>query len=79
MMPEQNERFPFLAWGVSLAMHGIAVCVAFVFTAQVKPVLNEKIFQWEVALVQPSREMPRTEMQPPTPAVQQARRCTTRS
>lgn len=61
MMAEQQERFPFSAWGISFAVHGVALCVAFVMAAQVQPMLKEEIFQWEVALVQPSPDSPQTE------------------
>lgn len=69
MMAEQSERVPFSAWGVSFAIHGAALGVALVLAAQVQPVLREELFQWEVALVQPSAEQPRTESAS-APAVQ---------
>ena len=47
-----NENsFSIPAWGVSLALHGGAVWLAVLFTAQVKPVITEDIFKWDVALV----------------------------
>jgi periplasmic protein TonB len=52
-MPSTNEnRFLFPAWGISLALHGVAVWLALAFAAQVKPVLEEEVFKWDVALVQ---------------------------
>jgi protein TonB len=51
-MRSTNENsFTLPAWGVSLALHGAAVWLALVFTAQVKPVLQEEIFKWDVAFV----------------------------
>ncbi|HKY73255.1 MAG TPA: TonB family protein [Nitrospira sp.] len=53
-MRSTNEHgFSILAWAVSLALHGGLVWFAVLFTAQVKPVLNEEIFKWDVALVEP--------------------------
>ncbi|HKT33340.1 MAG TPA: TonB family protein [Nitrospira sp.] len=55
-MRSTNEySFRLLAWGVSLAIHGGVVWFAIVFTAQVRPVLNEEIFKWDVALVEPMK------------------------
>jgi periplasmic protein TonB len=52
-MPSTNENhFLFPAWGISLALHGVAVWLALAFAAQVKPVLEEEVFKWDVALVQ---------------------------
>ena len=52
-MPSTNEnRFVFPAWGISLALHGVAVWLALAFAAQVKPVLEEEVFKWDVSLVQ---------------------------
>lgn len=48
---DQN-RFVFPAWGISLTLHGLAVGVLFIFAGQVKPVLQENLFQWDVALVE---------------------------
>ena len=70
MMAEQQERFPFSAWGVSFAVHGAALCVAFVLAAQVQPIIKEEVFQWEVALVQPSPDSPQTETSQSIPTVQ---------
>lgn len=41
----------FLAWTISMILHGVVVGLAFVFVAQVKPVLQGETFQWDVALV----------------------------
>jgi periplasmic protein TonB len=51
MTSTDDNRFLFPAWGVSLVLHGLAVGLAFAFVAQVKPLLPEDVFQWDVALV----------------------------
>jgi protein TonB len=66
----ESERVPYSAWGVSLGLHAFIVGLAFMITAQVQPILKEEIFQWDVALVQPSPDAPRTEMPQPTATVQ---------
>ncbi len=70
MMIEQQDRFPLSAWGASFAVHGLALCVAFVLAMQVQPIVKEELFQWEVALVPPSPDVPRTETPQSTPTVQ---------
>lgn len=50
-----ETRFLFPAWGISLALHGVMVGLGFAFVAQVKPILQEDMFQWDVALVQEAR------------------------
>lgn len=52
MTSVDQNRFVFPAWGVSLTLHGVVVGAAFIFAAQVKPVLQENLFQWDVALVE---------------------------
>ncbi|MGE0470648.1 MAG: TonB family protein [Nitrospira sp.] len=49
------NQFFFPAWGISLVLHGMVVGVAFVFVAQVKPVLQGETFQWDVAFVEEVR------------------------
>ncbi|QPD05716.1 MAG: hypothetical protein Nkreftii_003490 [Candidatus Nitrospira kreftii] len=49
------NQFFFPAWGISLVLHGMVVGVAFVFVAQVKPVLQGETFQWDVAFVEEAR------------------------
>lgn len=66
----ESERVPYSAWGVSLGLHALIVGLAFMITAQVQPILKEEIFQWEVALVQPSPDSPQTETPLSTPTVQ---------
>ena len=52
-MTLKNEtQFWFPAWGISVILHGAVVGVAFMFVAQVKPVLQGDTFQWDVALVE---------------------------
>jgi protein TonB len=55
MMATNDNRFSIPAWGVSLALHGMVVGLAFVFAAQVKPILQEDLFQWDVALVEATK------------------------
>lgn len=52
MTSTSNNRFSLSAWGISLALHGVVVGLALAFVAQVKPGLQEDMFQWNVALVQ---------------------------
>ncbi|SPP63741.1 energy transducer TonB [Nitrospira lenta] len=70
MVAENYEGMPYSAWGVSFAIHGAALCVALVLSAQVQPVLKEETFQWEVALVHPSPDVPQPETAQSTPTVQ---------
>ncbi|MEQ1627232.1 MAG: TonB family protein [Nitrospira sp.] len=70
MVAENCEGVPYSAWGVSLGVHALIVGLAFMITAQVQPILKEEIFQWEVALIQPSPDSPQTETPQSTPAVQ---------
>ena len=56
MTSTDETRFFFPAWGISLTLHGVAVGLAFAFAAQVKPVLQENLFQWDVALVEAAKQ-----------------------
>lgn len=65
-MTSTNEnRFVFPAWGVSLALHGVVVGAVFIIAAQVKPVLQENLFQWDVALVESTSPDSNTEQLAP--------------
>lgn len=66
----ESERVPYSAWGVSVCLHALIVGLAFMITAQVQPILKEEIFQWEVALIQPSPDSPQIEAPQSTPTVQ---------
>ena len=46
-------------------MHGMAVAVAFAFAVQVKPVLQEELFRWDVALVDGAKTDSRPERAEP--------------
>ncbi|HEX7768047.1 MAG TPA: TonB family protein [Nitrospira sp.] len=70
MAAENREGVPYSAWGVSVGLHTLIVGLAFMITAQVQPTLKEEIFQWEVALVQPSPDFPQAETSQSTPTVQ---------
>lgn len=52
MTSTNDNRFSVPAWGLSLALHGTIVGLAFAFATHVKPVLQEELFQWDVALVE---------------------------
>lgn len=66
-MRSTNENsFSIPAWGVSFALHGGVVWLAVLFTAQVKPVLVEEIFKWDVALVEPVKSESTSEAMPQT-------------
>lgn len=51
MGTEDHERVPYYAWGASLTLHALIAGIALVVSAQVKPVVQEEIFRWDVALV----------------------------
>ena len=55
MTSTDETRFFFPAWGISLALHGAAVGLAFAFATQVKPILPEDVFKWDVALVEAAK------------------------
>jgi protein TonB len=61
MISVDDNRFFFPAWGISLTLHGFAVGLAMVFATQVKPLLPEEVFQWDVALVEATKPNPTTE------------------
>lgn len=58
MTSKDDNRFCFPAWGMSLVLHGVVVGLALVFVAQLKPVLQEETFQWDVALTAEARPEP---------------------
>ena len=70
MMAEQQERVPFSAWGVSFAIHGAALGIAFILAAQVQPILKEEIFKWDVALIESTSETPQVQSPQPAQTVQ---------
>ena len=58
MISVDDNRFFFPAWGISLTLHGLAVGLAVMFATQVKPLLSEEVFQWDVALVEATTPNP---------------------
>lgn len=55
-MTSPNEsRFVFPAWGISLSVHSAILGLVFLFAAQVTPMVQENLFQWDVALVESSK------------------------
>lgn len=81
MTPKDDNRFFLPAWGVSLALHGAVVGLAFAFVAQIRPVLPEDLFQWDVALVEAAKsdsvsnqtQLAESPVRPPTKVVPQPR------
>ena len=55
MISKDDTQFWFPAWGISVILHGAVVGLAFIFVAQVKPVLQGETFQWDVVLVKEAR------------------------
>ncbi len=49
-----TNQFVLPAWAISLTLHGAIIGVAFAFASQIKPILQEAAFKWDVALVQES-------------------------
>ncbi len=45
----------FPAWGISLSVHSAILGLVFLFAAQVTPMVQENLFQWDVALVESSK------------------------
>ena len=71
MTSKEDNQFCLPAWGISLVLHGVVVALAFVFVAQIKPVLQEKTFQWDVVLVEEA--MSDSKSKPPESVVASAR------
>ncbi len=61
MTSTSDNRFFLPAWGISLALHGLVVGLAVVLATQVKPLLSEGVFQWDVALVEAMKPESRSE------------------
>ena len=61
MILKDDTQFWFPAWGISVILHGAVVGLAFIFVAQVKPVLQGETFQWDVALVEEARPHSKSE------------------
>lgn len=66
-----KHRFFLSAWGISLTLHGMVVGLALAFVAQVKPVLQEDMFQWNVALVQEASPDSKSELVKSAKALEQ--------
>jgi len=66
-----DTRFLLPAWGVSLTLHGIAVVLAVLFAAEVRPIVQEEPFKWDVAFVETAKTESAAEATPepsPVPA-----------
>jgi protein TonB len=72
MISTDETRFFFPAWGISLTLHGAAVGLAFAFATQVKPILPEDIFTWDVALVEAAKPESMSEQVPSAMSPEQA-------
>jgi len=57
---DKNPLF-LSAWGASLTLHGVVLGLAFALLAQVKPVLPEDVYKWDVALVETAKSESRPE------------------
>lgn len=72
MISTDETRFFFPAWGISLTLHGAAVGLAFAFATQVKPILPEDVFKWDVALVEAAKPESLSEQVPSAMPPEQA-------
>jgi len=67
-----HNRFLVPAWGVSLTLHGLAVAFAMLFAAQVRPIVQDEPFKWDVALVDTVKTESASEpVQAPAPVPQE--------
>ena len=48
----EKRQFVAPAWAISLVLHGAVIGLALAFSAQIKPLVQENLFSWDVALVQ---------------------------
>lgn len=55
MTSSSDNQFFLSAWGISLALHSVVVGLALAFVSQVKPILSEEVFKWDIGLVQEVR------------------------
>jgi protein TonB len=55
MMMNPNRHYRLQGWVVSGLFHGLALTVAIGLMAQVKPVVPQEVFTWDVALVEPQQ------------------------
>jgi protein TonB len=60
-----DNRFLIPAWCISLTLHGIVAVLAVLFAAQVRPIVQEEPFKWDVSLVETAKTESASE---PTPA-----------
>ena len=61
MTSTNDNRFFLPAWGLSLTLHGVVVGLSLAFVAQIKPVLPEDRFQWDVSLVEEAKSDSKSE------------------
>jgi len=59
--PMKERQFLLPAWAISVTLHGAVVGLAFAFAVQVKPILPEDVFKWDVALIDGTKPEPKAE------------------
>jgi hypothetical protein len=59
-------------WGASLVFHACLALVAFGLMPKMATIVEKEPFKWDVALVEPPREVVRQEEPAPAPQVQRA-------
>lgn len=47
-----ENQFVVPAWAISFVLHGVVLGLSFAFSAQIKPLVQENLFSWDVAFVQ---------------------------
>ncbi len=66
MASMDEQRFVAPAWAVSLALHGMVGGLAFAFSAQIQPPVQDNLFSWDVAFVQQTTGFSKPERVEPT-------------
>lgn len=61
MTSADENQFYTPAWGISLILHGVMVGLTLVASAHIKPLIQEEVFTWDVALVQQESQQPVSE------------------
>lgn len=73
MVSQSSDKLPPSAWAVSLAIHVLIIGAVISVSAQMKPLIKEEIFHWDIAFVQPSPDVSQAETPQSTPTVQPAK------
>ena len=61
MTSTDEKRFVAPAWAVSFSLHGLVVVLAIAFSAQIKPLVHQDRFTWDVAFVQQANPVSQSE------------------